>query len=158
MSSEWKIRQRAWFIIHILNMMKTLAILVIIAAYNYKFIVPVRAQQSGDWSNLQTTVRVINDLNPGNTFIARCRSSENDLGQHPIGNGQSFSWSFKVNIWGTTKFTCTLNFSDVQKDVIIYDAKKDDGLCAAQCMRSIRTDGAYYYHEYTKSWEKRYEW
>ncbi|XP_057419171.1 S-protein homolog 5-like [Lotus japonicus] len=132
------------------------AILAIFAATNM-FIVSVHAQQGGgDLGGPRTTVSVENYI--GHSVSVHCWSSEDDVGEHNLGDGQKFSWSFKVNIFGTTKFVCTLKWNNMEKTVTIYHAKKDKSLCATQCLRDIRPDGLYFYHQYDVSWEKRIGW
>ncbi|XP_057432804.1 S-protein homolog 5-like [Lotus japonicus] len=135
----------------------TVAILVIIAAANM-LIVPVQAQQGGGDKPIliPTTVTVENHI--GQSVNVHCWSSEDDVGQHNLGDGQNFSWSFKVNFWETTKFVCTLKWNNMEKTVTIYRARDDKPLCARKCLQHIRPDGLYFYHEYEVKLEKRYTW
>ena len=46
------------------------------------------------------------------TLLAHCKSKDNDLGEHEIGLGEKYSWTFKENFWQSTRFWC--NFSSKQ--------------------------------------------
>ncbi|KAL7147235.1 hypothetical protein ABFS83_06G094600 [Erythranthe nasuta] len=50
-------------------------------------------------------VTISNDI-PGETINIHCYSTEDNLGSHDLIYGTNFSWSFRVNVWGTTKFWC----------------------------------------------------
>lgn len=110
----------------------------------------------GKWSFQKATVRVQNEL--GTTLYIHCQSADTDLGIHNLASGQYVDWSFRANIRATTLFWCVLKWNSVGQKVIVYDAQKDEGDCAAQCWRIIRPDGAYFFHQYKNYWEKRYSW
>ncbi|XP_057419172.1 self-incompatibility protein S1-like [Lotus japonicus] len=140
-----------------LKALVTFATILVIVAATSMFTVPVHARQGGgDLAGPKTTVTVENYS--GHSVSAHCWSSEDDIGEHNLGDGQKFSWTFKVNYFGTTKFVCTLKWNNIEKFVTIYLAKMDKSRCASQCLRDIRPDGLYFYHQYEASWEKRYGW
>ncbi|KAG5520751.1 hypothetical protein RHGRI_033362 [Rhododendron griersonianum] len=51
---------------------------------------------------------------------ARCQSKDDDLGMQRINNGQSFSWKFTTNVWGSTLFLC--HFYWGSHNTTIFDA------------------------------------
>ncbi|CAK8579038.1 unnamed protein product [Lathyrus sativus] len=112
--------------------------------------------QQVDWSPTKTTVRVGNELDFNVNM--HCKSSDDDLGNRDIPPTTYTEWSFRANFRGTTLYTCVFQWDSVRKNVVIYDAKKDEDLCISQCWRILRTDGIYFYNQYKKSWEKRYSW
>nr|AFK40358.1 unknown [Lotus japonicus] len=114
-------------------------------------IVPVHGRRN--------TVRITNDLK-GSGFtqlLVHCGSKDDDLGIHYLQSGQSFQWSFKDNIWGTTLFWCHLGWNSVSQTITAY--RYSDDSCGSQCWRSIRPDGAYFYSaEPFRRWDKKYSW
>jgi len=103
-------------------------------------------------------VRVTNDLNDGILVHLHCRSKDDDLGEHVLGNGGFQEWTFKDNIGDTTLFWCSMDAYNVQMSFEIYSAVADNPKCDKQCFRSLRTDGAYFYNEFGDRWEKRQSW
>ncbi|XP_038896407.1 S-protein homolog 1-like [Benincasa hispida] len=54
-------------------------------------------------------VHVVNGLKNATLFV-HCKSKDDDLGpQHLVSNGAEFQWSFKINIWRTTLYWCSLH-------------------------------------------------
>ncbi|XP_057428962.1 S-protein homolog 5-like [Lotus japonicus] len=136
------------------------SVLVIISAC--VLIVPVQGQEGGvDRWFWRKTVRIINDLGDDSTQLyVHCRSKDDDIGEHYLTNGQFIEWSFNVNIWRTTLFWCNFAWNSEQQSFDIY-TRKDYNTCKAQCWRSIRPDGAYFYHEYGSAnpyWLKKLSW
>ncbi|KAL7147234.1 hypothetical protein ABFS83_06G094500 [Erythranthe nasuta] len=71
-------------------------------------------------------VTVGNDI-PGETINIHCYSTEDNLGSHDLAYGANFSWDFRVNVWGTTKFWCDIttkhgsgNYGVYTKHVAVY--------------------------------------
>lgn len=137
-----------------------LSLLAIIATHMLS--VPVQGQQGEiDRAPWKKTVRVENDLVGSNftQLLVHCRSGDDDLGVHYLTVGQFVEWTFNDNFWGRTLFWCNLAWNDVQKSIEVYKSKDDYIYCGAQCWRSIRPDGAYFYEGLLKShWKKRYSW
>ncbi|KAL2342385.1 hypothetical protein Fmac_003670 [Flemingia macrophylla] len=103
------------------------------------------------------TVRVKNDLNNGIIIYLHCRSKDDDLGQHSLLVGEQQAWSFQENIFATTLFWCTLVAENWTFKFDVFSAKKDSN-CIDECNRSIRSDGAYFWNQLDKVWEKRFSW
>ncbi|RHN43173.1 putative plant self-incompatibility S1 [Medicago truncatula] len=143
-------------LIHFLeNMSKSLALITIMLVIIATIIVPTHCQHV-DWSPTKTTVRISNDM--GTVVDVHCKSKDDDLGSHDLYQGEITEWSFRANIRGTTLYSCVLKWDSVTKNVVIYDAKKDEDLCITKCWRVLRTDGVYFYNQNRNSWDKRYEW
>jgi hypothetical protein len=139
------------FLINMLKSLTLLSIMLVIVSIT----IPTQGQKV-DWSPTKTTVRVSNDM--GTNVNMHCKSSDDDLGSHVLAQGQYTEWSFRANIRGTTLYSCVFNWDGVTKNVVIYDATKDEDVCITKCWRVLRTDGAYFYNQYKSSWDKRYEW
>ena len=75
------------------------------------------------------SVRIINGLGLYQTLTAQCKSKDDDLGVHEIINGQDFEWTFKSNIWGTTKYFCNMSWKDKKLGFDAYDYKRDKKYC-----------------------------
>ncbi|CAJ1949824.1 unnamed protein product [Sphenostylis stenocarpa] len=108
--------------------------------------------------SLKRTVRVTNDLTNGIVLLLRCRSRDNDLGIHALGSGEYQEWTFRDNLAHTTLFWCAMRASNVQLSFEIYSYKTDNLDCDTECYRSFRNDGAYFYIQDQKKWEKRQSW
>ncbi|CAI8619198.1 unnamed protein product [Vicia faba] len=135
-------------------MLKVLSLLSIILMI---IAISVPTHGEADWSPTKTNVRVENQL--GTNVFIHCKSSDSDLGDHNVFNNDFVEWSFRANIRGTTSFSCALFWGDnVHQSIVIYDAKIDESLCISKCLRVLKPDGAYFYHQYKDSWEKRYSW
>lgn len=93
---------------------------------------------------------------------ARCQSKDNDLGMQRINNGQSFSWKFTTNVWGTTLFFCHFYWGSHNTTIFeVYNAKIGDkcwnGTIHYNCYWVARPDGFYFSND-NKSWEKIHNW
>ncbi|KAE9613635.1 putative plant self-incompatibility S1 [Lupinus albus] len=137
-----------------LNPLVTCAILVTLTTY--MFMVPVQCQQNT--FPQVTTVSVMNELGNDFTLFLHCKSKDDDLGVHAVANGQAQTWSFRLNVIGTTLFWCNIKWSNTTKNVEIYNAATDDAQCLSQCRRSVRQDGIYYYWQFKTYWYKKYIW
>ncbi|PKI36638.1 hypothetical protein CRG98_042964 [Punica granatum] len=94
------------------------------------------------------TVEIFNKLPLGATFTIHCKSKDDDLGTHEVGTGQSYSFHFKVNFWGTTLFFCRASHEGNNVDFEIYRASRDDtDRCPDYCMWVANGDGIMGYPE-----------
>ena len=55
-------------------------------------------------------VTILNKMN-GLAMLVHCKSKDDDLGEHQIGPGGNFNWSFRENFWQTTLYWC--NFKSI---------------------------------------------
>lgn len=106
----------------------------------------------------QTYVRVENQI--GFDVEIHCQSSANNVGTKHLGDKQSLEWVFGGSTGHPTSiYYCAIKFNALKRSLFTaYDPKLDQGVCASNCLRQIRPDGGYFFHEYTNSWEKRYQW
>ena len=143
-------------LIHFLkNMSKSLALITIMLVIIATITVPAQGQHV-DWSPTKTTVRITDDM--GKIVHVHCKSKDDDLGDRYLYNTAYTEWSFHANIRGTTLYSCVIQWDNVTKNVVIYDAKKDEDLCISKCWRVLKIDGAYFYNQNKNSWDKRYGW
>ncbi|KAL7147232.1 hypothetical protein ABFS83_06G094300 [Erythranthe nasuta] len=55
----------------------------------------------------KTTVAIYNDINEDDSSISvHCYSVNGDLGTHQLTYGTNFTWTFREDIWGMTKYYC----------------------------------------------------
>ncbi|XP_057440033.1 S-protein homolog 29-like [Lotus japonicus] len=141
------------------NILKVLVIVFwLVSITTDKFIEPVQGQH-GDGFLGKKTVRVQNDLGNGVTLFVQCRSKDDDLGPHYLSNGQYQEWSFINSVFGVTLFWCNIGWNDVKKSFIVYNVDRDGHVCGSRCWRSIKSDGAYFYHQYERGqWVMEIKW
>uniref|UniRef100_A0A5B7BUF0 S-protein homolog n=1 Tax=Davidia involucrata TaxID=16924 RepID=A0A5B7BUF0_DAVIN len=73
----------------------------------------------------------------GSNVTIHCKSKDDDLGIHVLQTNQSFEWSFKNNIWGTTRFYCYLNCNLGNTSFDVYR----QGMCGGHCFWFVRPVG-----------------
>ncbi|CAK7339001.1 unnamed protein product [Dovyalis caffra] len=56
-------------------------------------------------------VHVINGLSSSNVLKVHCQSKDDDLGEHALAASAETSWTFRMNILGTTLFWCGMNWA-----------------------------------------------
>lgn len=91
-----------------------------------------------------------------------CRSSDDDLGYHKLRPFQSINWSFRQNIWFTTRFSCQFSWGRKRRDVNVFDSKLSKSCHSRSgnlCFWSIRPDGFYLSNTiYMKDHYRVYTW
>lgn len=109
-------------------------------------------------------VTISNQLSPGQTLSLHCKSKDDDLGDHTLQVGQSYSWKFRVNFFSTTLFWCTLKTSSNKHVTMeVFWPEKHDWLgyrCAYEsCYWIAQDDGIYLVNlpkdlnEFVRKWE-----
>ncbi|KAL2342386.1 hypothetical protein Fmac_003671 [Flemingia macrophylla] len=141
------------------SMVTVVVVLMIMAEM---VIVPVQCEEENNVGvdgliGEKKTVLVKNDVDSGVTLYLHCRSADDDLGEQVLPLGHQQVWSFRDNIFRTTRFTCSLKANNLEYDFEVYDAKKDD-ICTSECWRSLREDGAYFWNQPLQLFEKRVSW
>ncbi|KAJ4976249.1 hypothetical protein NE237_001355 [Protea cynaroides] len=97
---------------------------------------------------LKHTVNVTNELGD-HALTIHCKSKDDDLGSHTIWNQESYSWSFRENIFGRTLFFCYLEWKDTQihsGTFVLFEAQRDGDRCPTVCNWSAKEDGLYGYN------------
>ncbi|GER32228.1 plant self-incompatibility protein S1 family [Striga asiatica] len=87
-----------------------------------------------------TTVKVKNDINEGESISIHCYSSEDDNGTHHLSYGSAIHWNFKVNVWGTTNLWCDFNTKHGSENYGVY-TRKVNVRCGEVCVWMIREGG-----------------
>lgn len=91
------------------------------------------------------TVKITNVMIPRATVRVQCKSRDNDLGPRTLLKGESFTFKFKVNLFGTTKFFCnfqwTLNGKVESRWATIFDAPNKETSSCKMCDWQIHPEG-----------------
>ncbi|XP_062104467.1 S-protein homolog 6-like [Humulus lupulus] len=107
----------------------------------------ITTQGIGDIYIFKTTVQIHNELDNGTKLTVHCKSKDDDLGSHILGNKEVFEWKFRINFAGTTLFYCGLTWEGASRTFDIFDAPRDSNRCASTCIWRIRNDGVHGYHD-----------
>ncbi|KAF8118859.1 hypothetical protein N665_0002s0165 [Sinapis alba] len=104
---------------------------------------------------------LVNELRNNKVLAIRCKSKNDNLGDHDLRVGQSKDFSFNDNVWKTTLFWCNMWQAPSYRVHQRFDAYK------SQWKRYLdptyywiaREDGIYFREEpYGKPPVKRYDW
>uniref|UniRef100_A0A0D3AFS8 S-protein homolog n=1 Tax=Brassica oleracea var. oleracea TaxID=109376 RepID=A0A0D3AFS8_BRAOL len=71
-------------------------------------------------------VVIINRINTRATLVLHCRNKEIDLGIRAVQFEGSFDFSFHVNLFKTTRYTCTFNWPEHNATFAIFTVGRDD--------------------------------
>ncbi|GFP94532.1 hypothetical protein PHJA_001597600 [Phtheirospermum japonicum] len=105
------------------------------------------------------TIEVLDSLPTGSPLLeVTCKSGDTDLGNHVLDRGQSFSWSFCVNIIRTTLYFCNMHWGTKQKSFDVFNAKKSGDCAGGLCVWVAFKDGIYVRTDERRSLEKIYDW
>lgn len=94
--------------------------------------------------------------------LVHCRSSNDNLGYHTLRPFQSIDWSFRQNIWFTTRFSCQFSWGQKRRDINVFNNRLSK-FCRSRlgnlCFWSIR-DGGFYlgYTRYMLDHIRVYTW
>lgn len=64
------------------------------------------------------TITVVNRC--GELIAVKCASADDDLGWKELDDEESYSFSFRDNIWGTTDFWCDATYKGQKKQFNVY--------------------------------------
>ena len=103
------------------------------------------------------SVRIINGLGLYQTLTAQCKSKDDNLGVHEIINGQDFKWTFKSNIWGTTKYYCYMSWGGKSLAFDAYDYGRDKNYCG-DCIWLFQIKGVFSWNYDKLIWDFRFPW
>ncbi|KAJ4722886.1 Self-incompatibility protein [Melia azedarach] len=93
---------------------------------------------------VKTHVVVYNFLEELN-FTIHCKSKDDDLGTHVVEPEDNYDWEFRVNLFETTLFFCSVKWHDGYGTFDLYVAKRDLARCAVDCVWHVTKDGLYGY-------------
>jgi len=95
-------------------------------------------------------VTVVNRMNA--LMTVRCNSKQDQLGPRDLNNGDSMSFAFRGNIWGTTHFWCVAWGNGKNKGFPVYGegAPKWN-----QIYYNMHNDGVYYTDTVNNEWGLR---
>ncbi|XP_019245190.1 PREDICTED: uncharacterized protein LOC109225053 [Nicotiana attenuata] len=95
----------------------------------------------------------------------RCKSSDDDLGEHQVWPSNTYKFSFKTNFWGTTLFWCKVWYkkypesnSYTEASFEVYSAEKHPEHCDRICTWELLDSGIYSYDPYNNRSIKEYDW
>lgn len=111
------------------------------------------------------SVYIFNEL-PENSPVLRthCYSGDDDLGNHTLHENQYHNWHFHVNIFQTTRFSCSFWWDGRHKAFDVFYAKKGQmcqtGLGINVCSWIVLDDGFYFSpsEEHELDMRKMYDW
>ncbi|KAF9603728.1 hypothetical protein IFM89_037574 [Coptis chinensis] len=90
-----------------------------------------------------------NEIGPKVALNFRCQSKDNNLGDHILYYGQTYTWSFGDQIFGRTLYWCRMHWLDSKKNIYIegtfdiYKTSPDKLICGSNCTRVARSHGVY---------------
>lgn len=122
---------------------------------------PVRAENGKIWLfGLRYHVYIINGFeNHSKSLLIHCRSKQDDLGKHELKHGQEYTWSFKVNIDGSTLFYCNIRQGKALKHFVAFSAVVEGSDCAdtGKCYWLV-TEAGFYFSSDNFTWWRKFGW
>lgn len=95
------------------------------------------------------------------TFIAHCRSKDDDLGFRQILVGSEFQWHFRINFKNTTRFLCTFTWFGGSRSFTAFWTGYSflvDYCGNNDCIWKAQEDGIYVYHSRDHEYQFIYKW
>uniref|UniRef100_A0A7N0ZVH0 S-protein homolog n=1 Tax=Kalanchoe fedtschenkoi TaxID=63787 RepID=A0A7N0ZVH0_KALFE len=93
------------------------------------------------------TVQIFNSIGSG--INVRCKSKDDDLGTHYLAPVQSYYFSFKPNIWGTTLFYCSVRWNGRTEYFDAFNIDRGDRIVCVDhdclCTWRLTPDGPCFY-------------
>ncbi|GAV63412.1 Self-incomp_S1 domain-containing protein [Cephalotus follicularis] len=110
---------------------------------------------------IEYDVRVINGFtnNSSLPLVIWCVSDYGDLGGRALQEGDDFSWRLKTNLWGTTRYMCTMKWDEKRKKFDAFMVPRDTHRCSPlrMCSWLVREDGFYFSNDGI-NWKKDFSW
>ncbi|GMH28391.1 hypothetical protein Nepgr_030234 [Nepenthes gracilis] len=91
----------------------------------------------------KTTVSLTSRMGVASYMVVRCWSSERDVGLRKLADGQSYEWRFRPNIWGSTKYVCSLAWQKGTLTNRFYQYDRDIHRCDDDCRWFMNSTGIY---------------
>jgi hypothetical protein len=111
-------------------------------------------------------VYIINRLSGGRGLSLHCKSKNNDLGTHFLGVETGFSWSFRENLFLTTRFWCYIrkvNGDDYARFDVFWPERHNhrwlSNRCfVGSCLWIVHDDGIYLFNSLSGVSEFIHQW
>ena len=102
---------------------------------------------------------VVNDLQDNKTLTLHCwKRKGRDLGVKALRPHETFEWTFRPNIWGTTKYYCSFQWKGVLVNWFdLYIRKRDHEKCR-ECTWSVREVHICRYDSKANNYNKCFPW
>ncbi|KAL0375624.1 UNVERIFIED_CONTAM: hypothetical protein Scaly_0680000 [Sesamum calycinum] len=81
------------------------------------------------------------DAIPGDAITAHCYSKDDDLGTHQLAYLQSFSWTFRYSLIGSTEFFCTISTQYGSGNYMVYGNYIMLNRCGLNCLWQVQAGG-----------------
>ncbi|GAB2266751.1 hypothetical protein Dimus_001743 [Dionaea muscipula] len=91
----------------------------------------------------KTNVHIDSHMGPGVELEVHCWSSDDDCGVKKIEDGESYSFRFRPNVWGITKFECSLQWQGGTVTDSFYVYFRDIHRCHRNCEWIANTTAVY---------------
>ncbi|KAK9700233.1 hypothetical protein RND81_08G225400 [Saponaria officinalis] len=105
--------------------LKYLLIIALLANFSEAFHWPSRSK---------VNISITNTFyHPNTNLTVNCKSKHKDLNIHVIPNGETYEFTVKNRIWGSTFYYCRFSFDDKSYNFKVYNQKTDKGLCLGHC-------------------------
>ncbi|WOH16203.1 hypothetical protein DCAR_0935752 [Daucus carota subsp. sativus] len=102
-------------------------------------------------------VTITNTLpGPDPPLILHCKSKDNDLGIHTVLLNQSYDWSFRMNLIGSTLFSCDFVWGKQHAGFVVFSKDIAKKLHNGEFMYQARGDG--FYFNVNGDWQKVQDW
>ncbi|KAL6971163.1 hypothetical protein U1Q18_030843 [Sarracenia purpurea var. burkii] len=104
------------------------------------------------------TVHITNAISDPSPLIVRVQSKDNDLGNHTLATGQTFSWHFNENFLSSTLFFARFWWQQITTSFnVFYSPERDACTYTVDCYWSVRPDG-FYFSNNNSSWTLKHTW
>ncbi|KAI4304582.1 hypothetical protein MLD38_040069 [Melastoma candidum] len=92
-------------------------------------------------------VLIFNNMTDGQSFTVHCKSADDDLGVHNVGQGQLYQFKFHSNFFGTTLFYCSFRVGSIGGVFDVFKNKRDIKRCPEFCKWYVVGTGVQGYRE-----------
>jgi hypothetical protein len=127
-----------------------IALFILCAALALSSPRPGNSAETNDWGVDFTKwhVHVVNGFGGQRALEIHCKSDIDDLGTHTLTPGSDFNWHFRVNLPGTTRFSCDFHKDNQHASFdVFWPESKDHWLryrCNfKECFWIAKDDGIY---------------
>ncbi|KAK2400934.1 hypothetical protein P8452_07766 [Trifolium repens] len=106
------------------------------------------------------TVNITNTLSGNLDLTIHCKSKEDDLGEHLLHHGESFTWRFCNRLIGSTLFYCSFRWNNELHWYNAYDEARDLYHCHPNkhCIYLVKQSGPCKMIDYDESHAFCYPW